>query len=201
MRLHGRPGAAEVRTLRADTMPIAQDSSRHVVSAFEADRGLAPIRNRDRRRPPPSKPSPTLPTHGARSACCRHRRSWSSSASSTNRAACSSCCTRRSGAASTRHGVWRFASASAASSTSNCRRRRPRTRCCSRSARSIRFRSPTSSGICTRPPRATCWSRHSSTRRCFRRAGGGTRRSRSPFRATAAAGRSRRSSSGRWPTI
>ena len=88
------------------------------------------------------------------SAPCRRRRRSSSSDSSTNRAACSSSCTRRSAAASTRRGASRCASASAGSSTSSCRRRRPKTRCCSRSDRSIRFRSPTSSAICIRPRRA-----------------------------------------------
>ena len=78
---------------------------------------------------------------------------------------------------STRPGDWRCASGSAGSSTSSCRRRRPRMRCCSRSGRSTRSRCPTSSAICIPRRRATCWSRRFSTRRCSRRGGDGTRRS------------------------
>ena len=64
----------------------------------------------------------------ARSACLptqdTHR---ASSASSTRPAACSSSSIRPMAAASTAPGAWRCASASAASSISSCRRRRPRT--------------------------------------------------------------------------
>ena len=131
--------------------------------------------DRRRSRPPRSRPSSIWPKAAARSASSRRRRRSSSSGSSTSRAACSSCCTRRSAAASTRPGGWRCASASAGSSTSSCRRRRPRTRCCCRSGRSTRSRWRTSSAICTRRRRATCWCRRFSTRRCSRRAGDGTR--------------------------
>ena len=60
-----------------------------------------------------------------RRAADRGRRSCSN-ASSTIPAACSWCCTRRSAAASTARGHWRCASGSAGSSTSSCRRRRPK---------------------------------------------------------------------------
>ena len=67
-----------------------------------------------------------------RSAVCRRRTRSSWSVSSTKRAACSLSSTRPSAAASIGPGDWRCASVSAASSTSNCRRRRPRTISCCR---------------------------------------------------------------------
>jgi ATP-dependent Lhr-like helicase len=80
------------------------------------------------RSPPPSRSSPISRRAAAFSACCRRRTRSSSNASSTSRAACSSCSTRRSGAGSTRRGDWRCGNGSAASSTSNCRPRRLKTR-------------------------------------------------------------------------
>ena len=65
-----------------------------------------------------------------RSARCRPRTPSSSSASSMKRAACSSSSIRLSAAASTAPGASRYASASAASSTSSFRRRRPKTTSC-----------------------------------------------------------------------
>ncbi len=146
------------------------------------------------------RPSATSPRLAPRWAPCRPRTRWFSSGSSTSRAACSSCCTRRLAAASTRPGASRSASVSAGSSTSSCRPRRPRTPCCCRSARSIRFRSPTSFAICTRPRRRTSWYRRCSTRLSSRPGGAGTRPFRWRCRASAAAGRCRRSCSGCRPT-
>ncbi len=82
----------------------------------------------------------------------RTRSCWSGS--STNRAGCSSSCMRPSAAVSIARGRWHCESGSAASSTSSCRRPRRRTRCCCRSARSTRFRSPTCFATCTRTPSA-----------------------------------------------
>ena len=67
-----------------------------------------------------------------RSAACRPRTRSCSSASSTKSAACSWSSIRLTAAASTAPGGWRCASASAASSISSCRRRRPRTTSCCR---------------------------------------------------------------------
>ena len=199
----------EVRLTQAGTAPTTADRGRRrrqpaiaaVVAQASACRRAGSSRKPAFPSPPRNRRSPTSPTAAPRSACCRRRTPSCSSGSSTNRAACSSCCTRRSAAASTRRGAWRCASASAGSSTSSCRPRPPRTRCCCRSARSTRSRSPTSSAICIRRRRATCWCRRFSTRRCSRRAGGGTPPSRWPCRAIAAARRCRRSCSGCWPTI
>ena len=63
---------------------------------------------------------------------------------------------RRSAAASTARGVWRCASASAASSISSCRRRRPKTRSCCRSPRATAFRWTTWRATCSRRACARC---------------------------------------------
>ena len=80
----------------------------------------------------------------ARWAACRRRTRSCSSASSTRPAACSSSSIRPMAAASTAPGAWRCASASAASSISSCRRRRPRTTSSSRSPPRTASSSPTS---------------------------------------------------------
>ena len=119
--------------------PARSDELSRAVSRLRADVD-AQLAGRSATSAPGSAPRPASmpaprprpwrisPTAGARSARSRRRRRSSSSASSTSLAGCSWSCTRRSAAASTRHGAWRCASASAGSSTSSCRRRRPRTR-------------------------------------------------------------------------
>ena len=96
--------------------------------------------------------------------------------------------------ASTAPGAWRCASASAASSISSSRRPRPKTRSSSRSPRRTASRSTRWRAICTRRRCATCSSRRCSIRRCSRRAGAGSPACRWRCRASAAAGRCRRSS-------
>ena len=159
----GHRGAADAADVGRPTM------QRDVVSAISRERPSAWLSRRNRRGRAAAEQAVELPGRNARDARRRARRRtrWCSSGSSTNRAACSSCCMRRSAAASTRRGGWRSESDSAGSSTSSCRPRRPTTRCCCRSARSIPFRSPTSSAICTRPRRRTSSCRRCSTRRVF----------------------------------
>ena len=121
--------------------PARSDELSHAVSDLrvEVDRRLDDRKARRRqstgwwrrqgsRGTPPSRLCRISPRVAVRSASFRRSRRSCSSGSSTSPAACSSCCTRRSEAASTKPGGWRCASASAASSTSNCRRQRPKTR-------------------------------------------------------------------------
>ena len=74
----------------------------------------------------------TSPRRSPRWNACRRRTPSCWSASSTKPAACSWSSIRRSAAGSIAPGASRCASASAASSTSNCRPRRPRTTSCCR---------------------------------------------------------------------
>ena len=111
---------------------------------------LADGRARHRRGLPPSSSSIISRRRMPRSAACRRRTRSCSSASSTRPAACSWSSIRPTAAASTAPGGWRCASASAASSISSCRRRRPRTTSCSRSPPRTASSSATCRAICIR---------------------------------------------------
>ncbi len=87
---------------------------------------------------------------------CRRSTPSCSSGSSTRSAACSSWCIRPMAAASTAPGAWRCASASAASSISSCRRRRPRTISSSRSPPRTASTSTTCRDTCIRPASGRC---------------------------------------------
>ncbi len=118
---------------RTDQLSVAVSRLRtEIEERLESGAGIRAHVARCTRSASPRQPlrssSRISPRRTRRSAVCRRIRPSCSSASSTKPAACSWSFIRRSAAASIARGDWRCASASAARSTSSCRRPRPKTR-------------------------------------------------------------------------
>ncbi len=148
---------------RSDELSVAVSRLRTEIAAHLRKRSggrtrvaLADGRDRHRRARRPATGRVSGRRRMRRWAACRRRTRSCSSGSSTRSAACSSSSIRPTAAASTAPGAWRCASASAASSISSCRRRRPRTISCSRSRPRTASNWARSRATCIPPPSGRC---------------------------------------------